>query len=89
MTRDEAIEIDFRLSMACPTWEDEDPELIREASVTAIDSYIALGMLKVDEPESARTKAARALGSQFGSFLDALDIIEVLEKNGFKIVEAE
>jgi hypothetical protein len=89
MTRDEAIEIDFNLSVNCSTWEDETLESIRAASVTAIDSYIALGLLKIDADPTTDQRINKAINYELCSSREkcAGNIKEALNKAGFEIVE--
>jgi len=83
MTRDEAIEkfSHTRFHM-----------MGERRSETWIEMFVALGMLKLDEPKSVLRRAESALrvAIQVGSPddpMDAMDVISCLDDAGLKIVE--
>ena len=59
MTRDEAIEIGFKLMRACDVYDDYSNKQILDASACSADVAVALGMLKLDEPKSIRDEFAK------------------------------
>lgn len=78
MTRDEAIAIYLRspYQKGCSEWR---------VAGEFIDKFVALGMLKLDEP-SVRTKALDALFEKFGAH-DIETMLELLDDGGLKVVE--
>jgi hypothetical protein len=92
MTRDEAVAAYIRF-----TYEDlprtaAQMRVLHVNAARRIDAYVALGMLKLDEPKSAEDRAIDILASidskvgltRFGA---ATAIIDLLYSAGLKIVE--
>lgn len=82
MTRDEAI----RVRRA--HYVDHSEEVALKWAVADVDSYVALGMLKLDEPKSAGERAVDAMFERGARGLIApRHAIEAINMAGLKIVE--
>jgi hypothetical protein len=90
MTRDEAIELKIKVARQWACLARHSDADIRGAAAQAIDGYVALGMLKLDEPKSAEDQAIAFLDSKLPEYTEAIDgseIANILALAGFKIVE--
>ncbi len=80
MTRDEAIEI-WRKTYCGMKASPAD------VSAKAIDGFVSLGILKLDEPKSAKKMAYAAIVTAGWSVGAASETIAILDRAGLKIVE--
>lgn len=91
MTRDEAIEIELKSSMG---WKpvDMSVQTLRQAASETIDAYVALGMLKLEEPEPVDRRANYAMNKiifEKKASLCAGDLHQALDRAGLRIVEKQ
>lgn len=89
MTREEAIEIEFQSAVG---WVSHMPELeIRRAAAETIDCYVALGMIKLDEPKRLPQKLrdfVRDARLVQGGEMERLENLQaVLADAGLRIIE--
>lgn len=84
MTRDEAITKVTALYESAPIGE----ELTRGyIAILEIDTLVALGLLKLDEPMSVEDQACIVLNRAIGP-VEASIVLKNLKDSGFKIVKA-
>lgn len=86
MTRDEAIEIEMKSARSWEPFSQIPAAVIREAAATTIDCYVALGMLKLEEPKSPMDKFYAITPRYFGGDVESA-LVRDLDAAGLKIVE--
>lgn len=77
MTRDEALKI---MGPIMSTSNDSSAE-------RALNVFVALGMVKLDEPKSPMEKLETALRMRYFKETDIINLQDSLAKNGLEIVE--
>jgi hypothetical protein len=84
MTRDEAVKIwtETLHPKNGPKWSSE------EWGAKAIEAYIALGMLKVDEPKDPPVKVFAEMTGGYLSKESAISLMAQMEERGLRVVFA-
>jgi hypothetical protein len=88
MTRERHIGIEIDRLLACPGWDRQSPEIIRNVAVTNVDCFVRHGILKLDEPRrSAEDRLCSELCIQGFNPTARVSVYSAIDRAGLRIVE--